>query len=119
MFTPKGSINLTQLTLIKYYIKNNISPLKIPNNFQKSHYKNLRFYTKSYIILKKQTTIKHQKMSVKIGELSDSLISFYPVFILSTNKNWSSEVSDTNKLFAILNSYKMEHKGCANKQRQN
>ena len=46
-------------------------------------------------------------MSVKIGELSDSLISFYPVFILSTNKNWSAEVSDTNKLFSILNSYKM------------
>ena len=46
-------------------------------------------------------------MSVKIGELSDSLISFYPVFILSTNKNWSTEVSDTNRLFAMLNSYKM------------
>ena len=45
-------------------------------------------------------------MSVKIGELSDSLISFYPVFILSNNKNWATEVSDTNKLFAILNNYK-------------
>lgn len=45
-------------------------------------------------------------MSVKIGELSDSLISFFPVFILSNNKNWATEVSDTNKLFAILNNYK-------------
>jgi hypothetical protein len=48
-------------------------------------------------------------MSVKIGELSDSLISFYPVFILSNNKNWVTEVSDTNKLFAILKITKPYH----------